>query len=104
MEKYRNTRPCITKYNRENPVTALFHGWSHVAEVAAPSPLIGGHGGGQLAATFALLEYEDGTVGEVPVNSIIFLDSAESFAVYDWKALGDAALDREKRRAQHEHG
>lgn len=96
MDKYSNTRPCITHMRGTGPVPALFHGWNHVAEVAAPSLLTGGHAGGQLCNTFALVEYEDGRVAQVPVNRIIFLDSGDSFASYNWDALGKQATERTK--------
>ena len=96
MEKYHNTRPCIAHRQYEGPAPALFHGWNHVAEIAAPSLLTGGHPGGQLSATYALVEYEDGTVGQIPVNRIVFLDSSESFSIYDWEALAKVAKDRDK--------
>ena len=40
-----------------------------------PSIMAGGHGGGQISATFALVEYEDGTVAEVYPSRVRFLDT-----------------------------
>lgn len=86
------TRPCIAHPGRK----ALFHRFVNVAEVVAPSIMTGGHPGGQLQNTYALLEFENGCLSMEPINSIIMLDSAEYFAAHDWEALGAAAKIREK--------
>ena len=65
MEK----RPCIA-----NGKNALFHCWSDRAEIIEPSPLVGGHDGGVMKWTVAIVEYEDGTVGEALPKNIKFLD------------------------------
>ncbi|MFV0412943.1 MAG: hypothetical protein ACK5L3_06670 [Oscillospiraceae bacterium] len=52
-------RPCEV-----NGRPARFHCWSTRARVVAPSMLRGGHQGGQLSETFAIIEYEDGEVSE----------------------------------------
>lgn len=104
MGKYENTRPCITWQSYSEPQRALFHGWSFVAEIFAPSIRRGGHPGGQVANTFALVEYDDGCVEELPVNKILFLDSPESFAVYDWEALAKALQARDKEREERRNG
>ena len=64
-------RPCIVKGRK-----ALFHGWSNKAEVIPPSPMVGGHPGGQLSQTVALVEYEDGSVHEAYPSEVRFLDTA----------------------------
>ena len=38
--------------------------------------MIGGHPGGQVSGTFAIVEYEDGTVHEVEPTQIQFVDNA----------------------------
>lgn len=58
----------------EKDVKALFHCWSYRSEVIGESPLRGGHPGGQISATFALVEYEDGTIHEVEPQNIRFVD------------------------------
>lgn len=55
---------------------ALFHCWDHRSELYGASPMIGGHPGGQVSATFAIVEYEDGTVHEVEPHNIRFVDNA----------------------------
>ncbi len=42
-------------------------------DVIEPSPMIGGHPGGQIKYTLGLVEYTNGTVEEVVPCSIIFL-------------------------------
>ena len=89
-------RPCIVhipekrEYFRENrerkyrvkesskDVKALFHRWSYRSELVDVSPTIGGRSGGQASGTFALVEYEDGTIHEVEPTQIRFVDNAMS--------------------------
>lgn len=63
-------RPCMVKDRK-----ALFHRWSDKAEVLAPSPRVGGHTGGQLYQTVAIVEYDDGSVHEAYPSEIRFLDT-----------------------------
>lgn len=58
----------------EKYIKALFHCWSHHSELVGESPLRGGHPGGQISATFGLVEYEDGTMHEVEPQNIRFVD------------------------------
>ena len=62
-------RPCVVKCKN-----ALFHRWTTRKQVLEPSPMIGGHSGGQLEFTFGLIEYEDGTIEEVVPALIMFID------------------------------
>lgn len=86
-------RPCIvteTNWKRaleENkPVKkhykALFHCWSHRSEVIGESCLRGGHPAGQVSSTFAIVEFEDGTVHEVKPWNVRFIDNAMSEYVF----------------------
>ena len=61
---------------------ALFHCWSHRSEVVGESALRGGHSAGQISATFAIVEYEDGTIHEVEPTQIRFVDNAMSEYVF----------------------
>lgn len=77
------TRPCVVLYldwdeNRKivkKSKNALFHRWADKAEIVPPSVLKGGHGGGIVRGVLAIVEYEDGTVGEVLPENIKFVDS-----------------------------
>mgnify|MGYP005762252109 FL=1 len=60
--------------SQRKDVKALFHCWSHKSEVVGESTLCGGHSGGQISATFGLVEYEDGTMHEVEPHNIRFVD------------------------------
>lgn len=64
-------RPCLVDGKR-----ALWHEWTTRREIVPPSIMAGGHGGGQISATFALVEYEDGTAAEVYPSRVRFLDTA----------------------------
>lgn len=59
---------------------ALFHRWSVIAETVSPSPLKGGHPGGQLMQTFGIVEFEDGIVKNCLPSQIRFCDNI--FAEY----------------------
>lgn len=76
--KYRkNTSTVPGEYIIESPeceIKALFHCWNHRSELYDASPMIGGHPGGQVSGTFAIVEYEDGTVHEVLPTQIRFVD------------------------------
>lgn len=63
-------RPCIVK-NRK----ALFHKWNEKSHIVEPSPMIGGHVGGVIKHTVAIIEYEDGVVTECYPYEIKFTDN-----------------------------
>lgn len=63
------TRPCYYEGER-----AIFHRWGERREMLMESPLVGGHPAGIIAATFAIIELEDGTVKEVFPSKIRFAD------------------------------
>ena len=77
----RNTSTNPGEYIIESPereIKALFHCWSHRSEVVGESLLRGGHSAGQVSATFAIVEFEDGTIHEVEPTQIRFVDNAMS--------------------------
>ena len=77
----RNTSTNPGEYIIESPereIKALFHCWNRRSELCDASPMIGGHPGGQVSATFAIVEYEDGTIHEVEPTNIRFVDNAMS--------------------------
>lgn len=76
-------RPCMVDDKK-----ALFHQWSHKAQVVGPSLAIGGHGGGQLEQTVAIVEYEDGTVAEVYPYRVRFLDTQGRMEDFQREYLG----------------
>lgn len=84
-------RPCIV-----NGEKALFHRWSDKAEVIPPSPMIGGHPGGQLAQTVAIIEYDDGSVHEAYPSEVRFLDTASQMQEFE------VAYYRERLEALYE--
>ena len=63
------TRPCFYEGER-----AIFHCWAERREMVMESPLVGGHPAGIIAATFAIIEFEDGRVSEIRPNKIRFAD------------------------------
>lgn len=72
-------RPCYivntTRSGCTQRTKGLFHCWEHIAQVIEPSPLKGGHPGGQIAYTRALVETIDGCMRSVAPSSIEFRDT-----------------------------
>lgn len=62
-------RPCLVDGKK-----ALFHRWEDKSKIVEPSVMVGGHGGGVLKYTVAIVEYENGSVAEVFPNYIKFVD------------------------------
>lgn len=54
---------------------ALFHQWIKEEYTVAPSPFVGGDNGGQYSHTYALVEYENGTIHKVEPEYIRFIDN-----------------------------
>lgn len=75
----KNERPHQEVIVPEKKIKALFRCLSHRSELYGASLMIGGHpGGGQVSGTFAIVEYEDGTIHEVEPTQIRFVDNAMS--------------------------
>lgn len=51
---------------------AWFHRWVDKSEIIAPSPMVGGHNGGELRYTVGIIELKNGAVKEVMPSDIIF--------------------------------
>ena len=77
-------RPCLID-TEENLAKAWFHRWTERNEFIPPSPMIGGHSGGMLKYTFALVEFEDGHVGEVAPERVKFTDTEFRDTIYNRK-------------------
>lgn len=75
-------RPCYVEGKK-----ALFHKWNDVAEVQAAGFAIGSSPGGQLKATFGLVEFEDGTVKEVLPHKIKFADKKINEYYFDEEVI-----------------
>lgn len=84
-------RPCVVFLPKETGPEespwkkALFHCWENFSQVVSPSPLRGGHAGGQVAAMYALAELEDGTLRRVIPSNVLFLDTKHQMDQYDWR-------------------
>lgn len=70
-------RPC--KVGGED---ALFHRWVDYAMVIGPSPMVGGHHGGQVWETYAIVEMEGGQIREVKPSNVVFTDTREYAAIH----------------------
>lgn len=62
-------RTC--RYKDEN---YIFHCFEQHSYVISPSPMIGGHPGGQISGVFALIEDEKGNIYRVDPTAIKFTD------------------------------
>ncbi len=65
-------RPCFVQGVEGKEVKHLFHCWSQVSEIVPPSNLVGGHNGGVVAETFAIVEAKDGRIIRVRPEKIRF--------------------------------
>lgn len=54
-----------------------FHCWEQKSEIIGPSPMIGGHGGGVITYTLAIVELEDGSIITALPYHIKFTDKEE---------------------------
>lgn len=72
---YENRKRKYKVKKSSEDVKAVFHCWNHHSELYDASPMNGGHPGGQVSGTFAIVEYEDGTVHEVEPQNIRFVDN-----------------------------
>lgn len=67
-------RECILKGTNQK---ALFHCWSQNSYIVEPSYLVGGHNGGVVSYTTAIVELKNGEVIVVHPNEIIFTEPPE---------------------------
>jgi hypothetical protein len=51
---------------------AFFHRWVEDAWIVPPSLMVGGHNGGNVRSTFALVEFQDGSVKKVDPEAVRF--------------------------------
>ena len=64
-------RPCLVS---PGDVKGLCHGIFQYSYLCGPSSLIGGHPGGMVSNPIAVVELEDGSIGQFPAYNIKFLD------------------------------
>ncbi|MDY4109585.1 MAG: hypothetical protein SOY48_01670 [Eubacterium sp.] len=60
-------RPCFIDGKK-----ALFHRRADYSTVVGESALLSGHNAGEIKRTYAIVEYDDGTVAEVEPSKIKF--------------------------------
>lgn len=68
----KETRPCFADGKK-----AMFHQWTNESEIVPPSIMRGGHSGGVISTTLAIVEYEDGTVHKTFPEKVRFADGGE---------------------------
>ena len=69
--KYPEYRPCLVC----GTLKALFHRWSDVSEIVAPSPFEGKQAGGVIKGVVGIVELENGKVETTLPQNIQFLDN-----------------------------
>lgn len=77
---------CLHQKKNEKE-KALFHCWSFESSIVEPSLMIGGHPGGTVACTMAIVELENGRVIVTSPSSIRFLDN--KINDYCWDEKGE---------------
>ena len=75
-------RPCLILGDKGSKTKALFHCWSFHSDIYAPSVMVGGHPGGTVARTAAIVELEDGSITLINPQSIKFVSGI--FDGYCW--------------------
>lgn len=76
MRKCRIRRYCAKGNERwTEQEDGWFHGFCNVGEIVPPSPMVGGHKGGQLNDTFAIVETaKDNRLQKVYIEDVQFVD------------------------------
>lgn len=81
-------RPCyVIKQSRhgcQSKRKALFHKWTLEQEPIGPGLTVGSHLGGQVSRTFAVVEFEDGTVRLVNPEAVQFIDTQGAMNQLAW--------------------
>lgn len=75
-------RPCLVDGKR-----AIFLKWEEMEDMIGACPLVGGSSKSSnrtFKRTFAMVEFEDGSVERVCISDLKFLDSAERFKEIAW--------------------
>ena len=73
-----------------NGEIGYFHRWEELCDVISPSPMIGGHPGGQISETYGIVEFPDRIV-EVRPTQIKFRDGISR----ELKCIAQAVKDIE---------
>ena len=74
MNKFTHTVKWESRLCEVNGRYGYFHTWEHYSEIVPPSLLRGGHSGGVIAGTFAIVEFQD-SVERVDPTKLKFIDS-----------------------------
>lgn len=64
-------RPCVINGKEKG----MFHQWERWQQPIGESPMIGGHGAGQVSRIYALVENEEGQMNRYEPESIKFVDN-----------------------------
>lgn len=65
-------RPCIVSSHRNPMRKALFHRWFEQQWTVGEEAHIGGRPAGQMSRLYAIVEYEDGSIGAVDYSCVSF--------------------------------
>ena len=73
---------------------AWFHRWTEIREIVAPSPMMGGHPGGEIQSLFGVVEMEDGSVQLIQPHKIRFLQDGQTAETKTEEKTQPAAVPR----------
>lgn len=89
-EVYR-TNKGVFDNTKTQKVKALFHRWYEYKNIAEGSMMIGGPPPGQVSWLYAVVEYENGQIGLVEPQNIIFVGTENKMKEYDFGEVEDGA-------------
>ena len=69
---------------KEEKVKALFHRWYEYKNIVEGSIMTGGHPAGQVSWLYGVVEFEDGKVGLVEPQNIIFVGTEKKMKEYSF--------------------
>ena len=71
LKVIKELRPCYIGGKKKG----LFHGWIDKSDIVPPSVMVGGHNGGVIRGTYALVELENGQIEQYYPQQIRFCDN-----------------------------
>lgn len=80
-------RPCYISRGKGDKIKGLFHCFVTESTIVDSSPMVGGHPGGVLTYTNAIVELKNGSVFRVDPSTVQFADNI--FDKYTWYTEGE---------------
>lgn len=80
-------RPCYISCGKGDKIKGLFHCFVTESTIVEPSSRVGGHPGGVLTYTNAIVELKNGSVLRVDPSTVQFVDNM--VYKYEWPMKGE---------------